>query len=262
MIYLVREENRYIMADKNNHFTVIVAGENPDELIKQYDNNLKVEKYIVYKFSDAEKYKKNTANLYKQIIASDNVPDVIREEYAENLKQLQSEDVIDFYSELTDGFEIDQNTGDAISDRNPNGKYEVCRLGKYLAMPLVTNNGDEVFQARKKDINWKRINLGNQKIYEVAWDMVMNGKEPSNEDERTIYENMKNRKEYFRHYGTKEKYVASSTAFWGYAFLDNKAWVEIQDGDDEIDWILGFYKRFIKYLPENTLISVYECIRN
>ena len=91
--------------------------------------------------------------------------------------------------------------------------------------------------------------------------MVMGNRKPETEEEKIIYENMKNRTEYFEYYGDIDTYVASNTAFWGYAFVTEDKWLELTDGVSQIKWVTEFYDNFIKNLPENTLISVYECIR-
>ena len=53
-------------------FSVMVVGENPEELIKKYDINLKVEPYIKYKYSDAEKLKNNAIKVLDEIIKKHN----------------------------------------------------------------------------------------------------------------------------------------------------------------------------------------------
>ena len=90
----------------------------------------------------------------------------------------------------------------------------------------------------------------------------MENRKPVTKEEKLIYENMKNRTEYFKRFGTKENYVTSNTAFWGYAFVDKNGWEELKDSDDQFEWMNNFYDRFIKNLPENSLISVFECYRN
>ena len=247
---------------ENRHFTAIVIGENPDETMKRYDSTLKVEPYVVYYANQAAKYKNDYEQVYEALANDQTSPDYIRESYKESLDTIKNQTVDEFYEELTSDFEIDENTGDAICDVNPNGKYNTCRLGKNLSMPLIDLSGNEVFQARKKDIDWSKIHLANQDVYRVAWELVMEGRTPETDDEKTIYDNMKNRTEYFKFFGTKENYVMNSTAFWGYAFVDGEHWFELEDNMSQIEWVKDFYDNFIKNLPENTLISVYECTRN
>jgi hypothetical protein len=74
---------------------------------------------------------------------------------------------------------------------------------------------------------------------------------------------MKNRRAYFDNFKNKETYVSWSTSFWGYAFVDQNGWHDIDsEKGEQIEWVNNFYDKFIKNLPENTRISVYECVRN
>ena len=89
--------------------------------------------------------------------------------------------------------------------------------------------------------------------------MVMEGKTPSNEEETIIYENMKNRTQYFQSFGNRETYVASNTAFWGYAFLsEDVEWIDMEE-HEQFSWIMQFYDLFIKPLPDDTILTIIEC---
>lgn len=244
----------------NKHFTLVVVGENPDKLVQPFDNNIKVEPYVVYEFSKAKEYHDKYIKYYEELLKND-LDDNIKRSVEEQLEFYKSLDDIGFYVELTDGQDLDEETGNMLSDKNPNGKYDTCRLGKELSMPMIDKNGNETFSARKCDIAWDKIHLANKLPYELAWDMVMGDRKPETDDEKNIYENMKNRTEYFSYFGNRETYVNSSTAFWGYAFLDQNGWVELDDNVSQNDWVINFYDRFIKDLPDDALISIYECFR-
>ena len=249
------------MSDNNRHFTAVVVGDNPEEIMKKYDSNVKVEPYALYKFSEVKKYKENTLRAYRSIVDNKDMPDSIREEYKEKVQDVENMDDIEFYMELVDGLDVDEKTGDVMSDINPNGKYDACKIGKDLTVPLIDHFGEELYQARKKDIDWGRIHFNNKDVYTRAWEMVMEGSKPTNEQEEVIYENMKNREKYFSFFETKENYVINSTAFWGYAFVTDSEWIEMDDRTTQTDWIGQFYDRFIKPLPEDSLITMYWCLR-
>ena len=250
------------MAD-NRHFMLVVVGENPDELIKKYDNKLTVDPYVVLKFTDAKKYHEKYINVLKELLKMLDKSDPEYFHTKELLNVYENEDDIEFYLDIADGYEIDEETGDAISTANPDGKYDGCSIGKNFALPLIDKHGNEVYSCRKKDVDWNKIHLINQEVYAFAWDSVMEGKTPNTAEEKIIYDNMKNRKEYFNHYRNRENYILSNTSFWGYAFLSEKTgWVELEETVNQFEWVKNFFNRFIAPLGENDKISIYECLRN
>lgn len=247
--------------DDYQHFVCVVAGDDPEKLLAQYDKRIKVEPYVVYHYSDAAKIKQSYIDSYKEVKKS-KVSDEVKHEIDLTIKEIESIDVDDFYYELTKDYDIDEKTGDAISCINPNGKMSYYRLGKMFSVPFFTKDGTEVFQAEKSEINWNVMHGGNTEVYKRAWEMVMEDSKPENENEEHIYENMKDKKAYFEKFETKENYVTSNTAFWGYAFLsEDLGWVDADEVPDQFVWMSMFYDTFIKNLPDDTQLSIYECIK-
>ena len=248
-------------SDDYRHFVAIVAGDNPQSLMIPYDAMKEVEPYVVYKYSEAEQLKERYLKMYEAVLASGELGKEEKEEVQEEYDGLKGESAIEFFYEVTDHMEHNEE-GDALSTKNKFGKWKSFQLGKNFSVPFITNDGQETYQARKADINWSLVHLNGQEVYKRAWEMVMEKSSPENDTEKLIYENMKNRTTYFQKFGTKENYVASSTAFWGYAFLSAKTgWVELEDTENQFEWVTNFYDRFIKPLPEDTLLTIFECTK-
>lgn len=247
--------------DDYQHFVCIAVGENPETLMGEYDKNKKVEPYVVYKYKDAAKLKEKYVEYYEAILNNKDASKSFEEDtLRETIDELKAMDDIDFYSDLTEGYTLDAKTGDALSTENPNGKWSSYQIGKVFSIPFLTKDGREVFQAKKSDIDWPKIHLAGKDIYERAWDMVMEGSEPTNDYETQIYENMKDKTAYFQKFETKENYIISNTAFWGYAFVSEKTgWIEASETDDQFTWMSNFYDLFIKNLDEDSLLTIYEC---
>lgn len=251
--------------EENRHFNVLVAGENPEELMHLYDSTVKVEPYVAYEYSKAEDYKNNYISTLRGVLKElekldPNDPQV--EYIREEIIDMEATPASDYYIELIGDLPIDEKTGNALSTENPNGKFTTCRPAGFFALPFILKeDGREVYSARKGEIDWKKIHLANQRPYEVAWDTVMGNKVPADDDERVIYENMKNRVHYFQTFGNREHYIASSTAFWNFAFVDNKGWHEIDGKEPQFDWVTKYYDRFVKPLPNDTKLTLFECTR-
>ena len=247
---------------EQRHFRLIVVGDNHSELIKKYNIHEKVKKYLVYKFSDKkslhEKQLKYMKSALDAIDKTNPMYDILLDQY-ESYNEM---DDLEFYTDITEGFIINDETGDAYSEDNPDGKYDHIQLGGQFALPLITKEGKEVYSCRKGDVDWSKVHLTNSWAYEFAWDSVMEGKKPVTDDEKTIYNNMKNRKAYFEHYGDRDNYVRSNTAFWAFAFLSEKTgWKELEHNINQYEWVNNFYDNFIIPLGDDELITVYECRR-
>lgn len=242
------------------HFTLIVIGENPDEIVSKYDKNNETEPHVLYYKDNAKRYRENALNIYKFMLTDENLSDSKKhylEEIVESISDMTDEEYFEFLA-IDRTYDED---GNIITTENPDGKYDVCHIGKNLSLPLINKAGEEVFSELKGNIDWDKVHLTDPKAYEVAWDTVIEGKKPENDDEKTIYNNMKNRTQYFMTYGDRETYIKANTAFWGYAVVDQDGWKELEDGIDQFEWVINFFDRFIKNLPDDTRISVYECAR-
>ena len=250
------------MGEQNRHFTLVVVGDNHSELVRKYDKKLKVEPYVVYRFEDAEKMYNKKLLILKSLINQVDGNDDRKEFFTEEYNYYSGIDYLEFYTEITEGLDIDEKTGDAYSTENPDGKYDSARVAGVFALPLIDKDGNETYSCRKGDVRWEEVHLKGTELYEAAWDTVMEGKVPENDNERTIYENMKNRKAYFEFYGTRDNYVKSSTSFWGFAFLSERTgWVELEDTVSQVEWVTNFYERFMEPLSDDEKITIYECIR-
>jgi hypothetical protein len=244
-----------------SYFVAIVAGDDHENIIKQYDANREVEQYIKMKFDTKElqKLKSFYTELNKKL-ALESTTKEERDYYTEKAFLYKTMSPLDFYYEINDDEEFDEETGDVLSSKNPKGKFISCGIGLFMSIPFILKNGSTSFSARKGDIDWEKCHLANQNVYALAWDMVMGDRKPQNEEEDLIYTNMKNREWYFMKFGTRENYITTSTAFWGYAFVsEDIEWVEMEPHVNQFEWVSGFYDRFIKPLSDETLLTIYEC---
>ena len=242
---------------ERDFFEVLVAGDNPIELIKPYDNRIEVDEYIVFKHKDIKKIKEKKLDIYKQIIDS-NISPGTTQYYQEEYNELSKMTDEDAYYYLTSEYDYDEE-GNAVSTNNPKGKYSFFQKGKLFSVPFITLDGREVYQAKKGEIDWLKMHLHGGEIYRAVWEMVMEGRKPKNDYEENIYKNMKERTAYFLNFGTKENYVVYSTAFWAYAFVDKNGWYELDETTNQYVWVSKFYEKYIEPLNDDTLLTILEC---
>lgn len=248
--------------DDYRRFVCIAAGENSEDEMQKYDSNKKVGKYLVYRFEDAEKIRQQYIDMYEKVLQSDNVSQADKNDVKELLEPIKNMSSDDFYYDLTLDYELDDETGDAYSTKNPSGHWSGFARGNSFSIPFALKDGTTSPRARKGDIDWEKMHYHDIEKYAATWEMVVEGRKPQNDAEKQMYEYMKNATGYFQKFGTKENYVTSCTAFWGYAFMSPETgWVELEPNVNQFEWMNGFYDRFIKPLPDDTILTIFECVR-
>ena len=245
-------------------FTVMVIGDNPEDLMKNYDINLKVEPYIKYEFDKAEKIKENSISILNEIIKNYEAFNINKFQIdflKERLKEIKNQTTFDYYSELVNGLKIDSD-GNAWSDKNPNGKWQTYSIGKNFSVPLILKDNTETYQAYNKDVNWKKLHMVDVELYDLVWDMIHDVKKPSNEQEEKIYNNMKTNMSYFDRFKDKKSYITHCCSYWNFAILTEEGWKDIDSAKKPNEWVANFFNMFVKQLKPNDKITIYECTKD
>lgn len=245
-------------------FTVMVIGENHKELMEQYSMELEVEPYVKYEYLKAEKYLNSSIKALDNILLNANeigIEGSVKENLSNRIKVLKKMTPFEYYRSLTDGMYYDEN-GNALTKENPNGKWKTARIGRNFSLPLKLKNGTESYSATMEEVDWDAMNEPTD-LYEAAWEMVVEGREPTNSEEERVYESMKDKLTYFSNFKNKEDYVTYSTSYWNYAFVDKNGWIDVDnfEGGEKV-WIKTFVERFIRNLNPSDLITIYECSIN
>lgn len=258
---------------KNSFGTVLVIGDNHEEIVKKYSMDTRVEPYVFMKRDDAEAKQKAHLSLIENILDSKEIKlsDTERETYKNQYLDIKEMSDFDYYLYITDGCKYDEENGDALSDKNPNAHYQYQKcyqksLLKYgdegegtFSNPFKMKDGTKSYSARKGDIDWTLNHLYNTKIYEAAWEIVVDGRESVTEQERIIQNNMSNKTEYFKNFKSKDEYVKHSCSFWCYGVAMDEKYESIDDYKTrDIEWIENFYDKYIKDLSDDTLLTIYE----
>lgn len=247
----------------SNVFTVMVIGDNPEELMMQYDLNLKVERYLKYRYLDAEKMHKNSMTILGEMIKDPkrfNLNPINVDYLKKQLHTFEEMSSTDYYTMITNELYYDEK-GDAWDDSNPNGKWSTFRIGRNLSIPFTLKNGEEVYSAMYEDINLDKLFMTNTDLYKTVWKLIIDGEEPIDEKERNIYNNMKGYYNHISKFKTQDDYVQYNCAYWTYAVLTKDGWFDIDDENNEQEWIKNYYKRFVEVLKPNEKLTLFECTR-
>lgn len=254
--------------DSRGYRTLLVIGENHLDIAKKYSLDTKVEPYIRYHFDDAEKlhikYLKVLENLIKTY---QDVSQKVADKYKEMYDEYREMDDFEYYQQLTYGCQYDED-GNAWSTENPwaEYQYERCydkrikqdqRNEANFSNPFILKNGKKAYSALVKEIDWEKNHMYNTEIYQSAWDICVNGKEPVTEEEKLIKQNFGRRKDYFSNFKSADEYIKHNCSFWTYGVATDEKYI-CADKDNAIDWTTNFYDRFIKDLNPDERLSIYE----
>lgn len=249
--------------NNSKFFSILVVGNNHTDIIKKYDKANKSEQYIKFKYLDAEKYQKREITALERMITvfkDKKMDDYVNNWITSKLKHVKEISSFEYYKEITEGLYYDNN-GNALTDENQDGKYDTCSIGKHFSVPFTLLDGSEKYSALKKDIDWGKMHQYNTEPYYSAWELCVEGREPDTKEEETIKQNMIDKNGYFGNFKNKEEYVAYSTSYWTWAYVDDNSWQDIDTecNGNSIKWISEYYNKYIKPLPDDTLLTIYEC---
>lgn len=243
-----------------DYFSVLVIGDNPDEQIGKYDSMKDVPKpYILYNYSDIHKLRGNKLKIYQELLKkfkNSREKEPINKKIAE-LKGLSDQE---YYQQLGELNSFDEHNN-IISTENPYGKWLTCEKGgRIFSKYMLDYNGNGLVSGKKEDFDWSLFHMNQQRVdvYGRTWDLCVNNIKPETDKDATILKNMAPYKSIFKTFKNKEDYIKTSCSFWTYAIVFNGDWLDMY-GKDGNTWICHFYDTFIKSLPKDELITIYEC---
>lgn len=242
--------------------SVMVVGNNPEKLMEKYDKSLKVEPYVKFKYLEAEAMKKRLTSYLSEFIKNHEkfaLNPFQVDYFKERLKAVNSMSTFEYYSTITQGMYYNED-GDAMTDVNPNGKWDKYNLGKNFSYPLKLKDGKEVYQAKAGDIDWDKMHMNSEyvELFEKIWSLVIDDAEPSSKKEENLKVNWSSKKNYLSNFKSVDDFVSHNCAYWNYAFLSDKGWIDVDDELNETKWISEFVERFIVPLKDDDLVTIYE----
>jgi hypothetical protein len=181
----------------------------------------------------------------------------MKEYFEDRITSLKKLSNFEYYTSISNGCTYDKD-GNAISTENPEAKWTTCRIGRNLCIPFKLKNGSEALQARAGDIDWSKMHMVNIETYTAAWQLFHKEREPITEEEKKIYNNIKNQKKYFATFDSQDDYVNYCCSYWCYAYADKNGWYDADNRKDYV-WITEFYDKFVKKLKSDDWVSLYEC---
>lgn len=186
--------------------------------------------------------------------------------------------------------------GELLSTYNPDSKWDWYQVGGRYAGRIAVKDGVEIDEpnfswgwdeetknklvsegtktdyAYIKDIDFSKMHRTEEDYNDAIryWELIVEGAEPKNEDEEnSVKFNWYKPEFYTERYKDKETYAKCRSSFSMWAVVKDGVWYEKgkmgmfamsdETHDEALDWELNFFDRFIKDLPEDTLITVVDC---
>jgi hypothetical protein len=188
--------------------------------------------------------------------------------------------------------------GETYSTYNPDSKWDWYEVGGryagrivlkenaegYYPMPNfswgwreedkeeILKGGDRVDEAYKKDIDFDKMHRTEEDYNEALryWELVVEGAKPKNKkEEESVKWNWYKPEYYTERYKDKETYAKCNSSFSMWAVVKDGVWYEkgqmgwwamsSETHDEAVDWEMNFYDRFIKDLPDNTILTIVDC---
>ncbi len=249
-----------------SHFAVLVIGDNIDEQLAKFDENLDTPRYVKYtkeqliaeKRKEIEDYKNTT---YAKYLADPEgyAADCTNENHLEYLKndfpkKLEMTDE-ELYAEGTKWYEEDEigPEGEVYSTYNPNSKWDWYEIGGRYAGRLILKEGvekeadpnfswgwdtdgiEEVLKEPRVDtalvgnIDWTKMHHVQSKYDDAIrfWEMKVEGAKPKTEDEEKQLKWDWYKPEFYTdRYKNKETFAKSRSSFTMWAIVKDGEWFE------------------------------------
>lgn len=246
-------------------FSALIIGENAEERIKKFNINEDCEPRVVFYFKDKDKLYNNYLKTLKAVIDMGNIPidGVDKEEITKRYTEIKNMTPFQFYLQLSQdlNYYFDDKTGNAMTIKKENG-WSSYKTKGFFINPFILTDTTETFSAIKKDIDWEFMGHKDEKeTYKVVWETVIEHILPHNDIEQELYENMKDKTKYLETFQSKENYILFNTAFWTHAVIDeNDTWHEVKF-ENQSEWIITFFNKWIMPLEDNTKLTLFECYK-
>ena len=255
------------MEKKSKFYTVLVIGSNPDELMKKFSKSLTVESYIKYKYLDAEKMRQSSLKYFSELLKNSDklmLTDVQKEIFKDRMKTIENMTSFEYYSMLTSGLYYDEN-GNALTEENPNGKWDSYNIGDNFSYPFTLKNGKTSYSAKFGDVDWDKMHMNESAVryFETVWRLVRDKEEASNDDEKKVFEEWQTRTNYLDKFKNVDSFVAHNCSFWCYAIVKDGKWYDLDDEVKmtDLEWTATFFNRFLEDVSDEEQLTLFEFTR-
>lgn len=243
--------------------------ENPDEIAAKYAAETKVAKHVFLTKKDCILQKQQLETLLLNMLQNKNLQLTSheQEQFKDRYWQLKNMSVDDYFLERTINCEsIDDEQ--AYTTKNDSGYYLYPKCYQFkldtngeeadFSTPFKLKDGSKAYRAYYNDIDWSLMHNHGTSLYQAAWELCVEDREPLSEQEEDIKNRLSNRLTYFLQFKDKDEYVTHNTSFFTHGVATNEWYKEVNYAISDIDWVASYFDTYIKPIKNNPLLSIYE----
>lgn len=278
-----------------SHFSVLVIGDNIEEQLAPYDENIEVPEYQDELVSAYDMYR--FIQSYTTLEEDKHYGPKTEKEVEEN-KKLTFEQLYEKYGDNWNSNSWRKNNEGLwaeFSTYNPKSKWDWYSIGGRWSGQFKLKEGckgeigepgcyEGVFPekmaeykekmtkfvdaAKKGDIDWDYRDPKQAEECKRFWEICIEGQPPLNEEEKD-YKTFYKKEYYLDRYKTKEEYIKRITQFGSHAVVKDGKWYEVgemgwfgcssETNEEQEKWDNEYFELFIKDLPEDTQLTVVDC---
>lgn len=239
-----------------SHFPVLIIGDDIEEKLAPYDENIRVEPYIDIKRKEVLKKKKEIEREVNKASEKESKEKSYLQDYKNGKIEKMS---LEEFAKSWYGQELDEE-GNLLTTYNPDSKWDRHEIGGRWSGELLLKNGEKVNQSRFGEISWKGMLCDIEKAGHLSghWDKTMNG--------QALY-----KPEHYRErYKTKRAFIERNMKFTTFAVITQDGrwhekgemgyWGMSSDTDKDAEkWGSEYWDRFLKDLKPDTLLTIVDC---
>lgn len=291
-----------------SHFAVLVIGEDHEEQLNKFYENLEMDRYVEYTKQQLIDKEKKSIEDYKNGLYAEYLEDPIkysegknenhlnylREDFPKKLN-LNDEEIYKIAVKWYDPEDIGPD-GEVYSTRNPQSKWDWYQIGGRYAGQItvkagveieepnfswgwdeeevkkITEEGHSTDSAYVRDIDFSKMHRTEEEYNDSlrVWELIVEEKKPKTSKEKDIVKFSFYKPSYYvDRYKNKETFAKCRSSFSMWAVVKDGVWYEKgemgwfamsdETHDEAVDWEMNFFDRFIKDLPEDTLLTVVDC---
>lgn len=237
------------------HFSVLIIGDNTEDLMAPYDEQLEVPEHVAMTRKEASEKKKEEIKKLKGYVKEDPDGKVYRiDNVKKKIIELEAMPDEDYFKEKVDWYDKFNKNGEPLTTSNPDGKWDYWGPEDFLYAKGVKK---KVSTTTAGKADWKRYREEALKEAEKSWKQMV---EAHKKNPEMYSETVMNRENFLKDASDFHTYaVVTSDGEWHAPGQCGWFGMSSDSASEWNKWVKEYFDRFIKDLPPDTKITLVDC---